>query len=44
MDFFIKSNREEEPTQLRGYHHRGWNQVRADVPKDYIKRSFHASI
>ncbi len=44
MDFFIKSNWEEEPTQLRGYQHRGWNQVRAGVQNDYIKRSFHASI
>lgn len=44
MDVFIKSKPEEEPTQLRGYQHTGWNQVRAGAKKDYIKRSFQASI
>jgi len=39
-----KSDREEEPTQLRGYQHKGWNQVREGAQKDYIKRSFQASI
>ena len=40
----LKSNREEVPTQLRGYQRKGWNQVREGAQKDYIKRSFQASI